>query len=140
MANVTKADLIAQVAAQAGTDKTTAAAVLKAFEETVAVTIKKGEWTVIHDGGDINTQWSQLVYNTEKEGKIPAGTSISFQMRAADVKGDLEATPWIGVVDGVPDQFPTGRFVEIRARLLITEDDLEESPVLSDVCVIKEGE
>ena len=80
------------------------------------------------------------MYNTEKQGKIPAGTSITFQMRAADVKADLEATPWIAVVDGVPDQFPTGRFVEIRARLLITQDDLEESPVLSDVCVIKEGE
>lgn len=35
MANITKAELVAQVAAQAGTDKTTAAAVLNAFEETV---------------------------------------------------------------------------------------------------------
>ena len=31
MANITKPELIAQVAAQAGTDKTTAANVLKAF-------------------------------------------------------------------------------------------------------------
>ncbi len=104
------------------------------------VTIKKGEWTVIHDGGDINTQWSQLVYNTEKEAKIPAGTSITFQMRAADIQADLEATPWIAVVDGVPEQFPSGRFVEIRARLLISQEDVEESPVLSDVCVIREGQ
>ena len=43
MANVTKADFIAQVAAQAGTDKTTAAAVIKAFEETVQATVKKGD-------------------------------------------------------------------------------------------------
>ena len=43
------------------------------------VTIKKGEWTVIHDGGDVNTQWSQLVYNTEKEAKIqgrPGGDPV----------------------------------------------------------------
>lgn len=39
VANITKADLIAQVAAQAGTDKTTAAAVLKAFEETVLANV-----------------------------------------------------------------------------------------------------
>lgn len=42
MANITKADLVAQVAAQAGTDKTTAAAVLKAFEETVLANVAKG--------------------------------------------------------------------------------------------------
>ena len=61
-------------------------------------------------------------------------------MRAADVKADLEATPWVAVVDGVPEQFPSGRYVEIRARLLISQEDVDESPVLSDVCVIKEGE
>lgn len=43
MANITKADLVAQVAAQAGTDKTTAAAVLKAFEETVLASVTKGD-------------------------------------------------------------------------------------------------
>ena len=47
MANVTKADFIAQVAAQAGTDKTTAAAVIKAFEETVQATVKKGDTIVL---------------------------------------------------------------------------------------------
>lgn len=43
MANMTKAELVAQVAAQAGTDKTTAAAVLKAFEETVVAKVKAGD-------------------------------------------------------------------------------------------------
>ena len=43
MANITKAELVAQVAAQAETDKTTAAAVLKAFEETVMASVAKGE-------------------------------------------------------------------------------------------------
>lgn len=43
MANITKADLVAQVAAQAGTDKTTAAAVLKAFEETILASVTKGD-------------------------------------------------------------------------------------------------
>ena len=104
------------------------------------VTIKKGEWTVVHDSGDDNSQWVQIAYNTEKEAKIPAGTTIGFQMRAAVLKADLAATPWTDVVDGVPEKFQTGRFVEVRARLLILEDDVDESPVLSDVCVIKEGD
>lgn len=43
MANITKAELVAQVAAQADTDKTTAAAVLKAFEETVLASVAKGD-------------------------------------------------------------------------------------------------
>ena len=43
MANITKAELVEQVAAQAGTDKTTAASVLKAFEETVLALVTKGE-------------------------------------------------------------------------------------------------
>ena len=43
MANITKAELVDQVAAAAGTDKTTAAAVLKAFEEVVTAGVKKGD-------------------------------------------------------------------------------------------------
>lgn len=43
MANITKAELVDQVAAQAGTDKTTAANVLKAFEETVLALVTDGE-------------------------------------------------------------------------------------------------
>ena len=43
MANITKAELVDQVAAAAGTDKTTAASVLKAFEEVVTAGVKKGD-------------------------------------------------------------------------------------------------
>lgn len=43
MANITKAELVDQVAAQAGTDKTTAAAVLKGFEEAVLAYVTKGD-------------------------------------------------------------------------------------------------
>lgn len=47
MANMTKADFIAQVAAEAGTDKTTAAAVIGAFERTVEATVTKGDSIVL---------------------------------------------------------------------------------------------
>jgi DNA-binding protein HU-beta len=43
VANITKAELVDQVAASAGTDKTTAAAVLKAFEEVVTNGVKNGD-------------------------------------------------------------------------------------------------
>jgi DNA-binding protein HU-beta len=43
VANITKAELVDQVAASAGTDKTTAAAVLKAFEEVVTAGVKNGD-------------------------------------------------------------------------------------------------
>ncbi len=43
MANITKAELVAKVAAQADVDKTTAANVLKAFEETVLASVAKGD-------------------------------------------------------------------------------------------------
>ena len=47
MANLTKAELGDPVAAQAGTDKTTAAAVLKGFEETVLALVTKGDKVVL---------------------------------------------------------------------------------------------
>ena len=82
MANVTKADLIAQVAAQAGTDKTTAAAVLKAFEETVAVTIKKGDSV------------SLTGFLTFKQGARAAGTARNPQT-GATVKVKAKKVPRI---------------------------------------------
>lgn len=43
MANISKAELVAQVAAQADVDKTTAANVLRAFEETVLASVAQGD-------------------------------------------------------------------------------------------------
>ena len=43
MANITKAELVDLVAKQAGTDKTTAAAVLKGFEEVVLAKVAAGD-------------------------------------------------------------------------------------------------
>ena len=88
MANVTKADFIAQVAAQAGTDKTTAAAVIKAFEETVAATVKKGDSVVLTGflkfeqgqrkaGTARNPQTGETVKTKAKKyPKVSAGTSL----------------------------------------------------------------
>jgi len=43
VANITKAELVDQIAKQAGTDKTSAAAFLKAFEEVVLASVTAGD-------------------------------------------------------------------------------------------------
>ena len=43
--------------------------------------------------------------------------------------------PW--VEGNLPTLPVAGRFYELRARLVISDQDIEESPVLSDVCVLK---
>jgi hypothetical protein len=101
------------------------------------VTVKKGEWTVVHDGGADDITWSEVLSNLEPQGKIPAGTSLTFQLRAANLQADLEATPWVAIEGTTPAQPVSGRFYELRARLLISAQDVDESPVLSDVCVTR---
>jgi len=103
------------------------------------VTVKKGEWTVAHDGGADDMVWAEVLFNLEPEGKVPPGTSLTFQLRAANTKADLEATPWVLVEGNTPAMPVVGRYYELRARLLITDQDSDESPVLSDVCVRNEG-
>jgi hypothetical protein len=100
------------------------------------ISITKGEWTVSHDSGEDATPWTKLIFNQEPEGKVPAGTSITFQVRAADTEDGLALQPWVDVEDGAPVQPVVGRYVEIRARLLITDEMLDESPVLSDLCIM----
>lgn len=104
------------------------------------ITVKKGEWSVIHDGGVANAAWAKVPYNTEPEGKVPAETSLTVEVRAADIKAELVDMPWILVVDGQIPGLAHGRYIEVRARLLITDPFVVESPVLSDVCVLKDGE
>ncbi len=100
------------------------------------VTVRKGEWTVVHDSGSDGTPWSQIAWNQEMQGKVIPGTSITFQVRAAGTKADLMLQPWTGVVNTVIDGVVAGRFIEVRARLVIEDDMLDESPVLSDVCIV----
>jgi hypothetical protein len=102
------------------------------------VTVTKGEWTVRSTtAAKTTSSGPRCLFNLEPEGKIPVGTSLTFQIRAANVKADLEATPWVIVEGNLPTLPVTGRFYELRARLVISDQDIEESPVLSDVCVLK---
>lgn len=56
------------------------------------ILVSSGEWSVVHDGVDLDSVWSKLLWNLEMEGKIPASTSITLHVRAADTKNELMQT------------------------------------------------
>lgn len=101
MANVSKADFIAQVAAQADTDKNTAAAVIKAFEETVGATLSKGDSIVLTGflkfeprdraaGTARNPQsGEQVETKAKKVPKVSAGTSLKKIVNGESPAADL---------------------------------------------------
>lgn len=101
MANVSKADFIAQVAAQADTDKNTAAAVIKAFEETVGATLSKGDSIVLTGflkfeqgqraaGEARNPQTGEKVQTKAKKvPKVSAGTALRKIVNGESPSADL---------------------------------------------------
>jgi len=101
------------------------------------ISVKKGEWTAVYDSNDISAEWTKLLANKEPEGKIPVGTTITYHARAADTEAELLNMPWVEVADEVISDFVGGRFLEVRARLVIETDNVMESPVLSDICAMK---
>lgn len=103
------------------------------------VSVKVGQWSVIHDGGEFDAAWGKVPYNTEPEGKVPDGTTLTVEVRASNTLGELGVQPWIPVVDGAVAEPVVGRLIELRARLRIDDPHLLESPVLSDLCVLRAG-
>ncbi len=101
------------------------------------ISVKKGEWTAIWDSEDEGAEWTGLLSNHEPEGDIPAGTYISFQVRAANTEAELAIQPWVTVNGESLDQFVGGRYAEVLARLLIEDEELNVSPILSDICLQK---
>lgn len=94
------------------------------------ITAPVGTWSVVQDGGTAGTRWGTVTWNTEPQGSVPPGTSITVEARAADTEGGLGAQPFTAVGNGT--QFSlTGRHVEVRATLRASPSGV--SPVLSDV-------
>lgn len=94
------------------------------------ITAPQGTWSVVQDGGAAGTNWGTVTWNTEAQGSEPAGTSIAFEARTADVEADLAAQAWTAVGNGVAFSL-TGRYIEVRGTLKANPSG--ESPVLSDV-------
>jgi hypothetical protein len=96
------------------------------------ITAPVGTWSVVQDGGVANQTWGKVTWNTEPQGSVPPGTSITFEARTANAEGDLGAQPFVAVANGT--QFAlTGRYIEVRATLQASPSGA--SPILSDVRV-----
>jgi len=80
------------------------------------ITAKVGTWTVTADSGEDNSLWGKITWNTEPEGNIPAGASISVKARAGNTQGELSIKPFIDVLSGVLFT-DTGRLLEVQTTL-----------------------
>jgi hypothetical protein len=94
------------------------------------ITAPIGTWTVVQDGGNAGQPWGKVTWNTEPQGSVPPGTSITVEARAADTEAGLASQPFVPVGNG--SQFAlTGRYIEVRATLRANSSG--DSPVLSDL-------
>ena len=104
--------------------------------QLLAATAPQGTWTVVQDGGAAGTQWGQIVWNTEAQGSVPAGTQILVEARAADSQAALGSQTFTPVTSASPLSL-TGRFIEVRVTL--RPSDAGTSPVLSDIRICEVG-
>lgn len=94
------------------------------------ITAPQGTWTVVQDGGQAGVPWGTVTWNTEAQGSVPPGTSITVEARTADTEAGLAGQTFTAVANGVTFA-QTGRFIEVRATL--TANAAGDSPVLSDL-------
>jgi streptogramin lyase len=99
-------------------------------------TAPQGTWTVVQDGGNAGTEWGKVTWNTEAQGSVPAGTSLTVEARAADTEAALGSETYVAVTNGAAFDL-TGRFIQVRVTLKPDEDG--NSPVLSDIRIQTRG-
>jgi hypothetical protein len=97
------------------------------------ITDPTGIWTVVADAGETGAEWDSVDWNNEPEASVPAGASITVEVRSADTIGGLSLQPYMMVVNGNTGINKLGQFLQVRATL--RPDDNDESPVLSDLRV-----
>ncbi|WP_197043307.1 Vgb family protein [Saccharothrix sp. NRRL B-16314] len=94
------------------------------------ITAPVGTWSVVQDGGVAGQTWGTVTWNTEAEGSVPAGTSITVEARTSDTEAGLAGETFTPVSNGV--KFArVGRYIEVRATL--TANPSGDTPVLSDL-------
>ncbi|MDU0288323.1 hypothetical protein [Saccharothrix longispora] len=94
------------------------------------ITAPIGTWSVVQDGGVAGQTWGTVTWNTEAQGSVPPGTSITVEARASDTEAGLAGEAFAPVSNGVEFAL-VGRYVEVRATL--TASPSGASPVLSDL-------
>jgi hypothetical protein len=94
------------------------------------ITAPIGTWNVVQDGGVTGAAWGKVTWNTEPQGSVPAGTSITVEARSADTEVGLTGQPFVPVANDA--QFAlTGRYIEVRTTLRASPSGT--SPILSDL-------
>ncbi|MGY0236118.1 Vgb family protein [Longispora urticae] len=94
------------------------------------ITAPQGTWNVVQDAGFAGAPWGKVTWNTEPQGSVPPGTSITVEARTADTEAGLAAQPYLPVGNGV--QFGlVGRYIEVRTTLKASPSGA--SPILSDL-------
>lgn len=94
------------------------------------ITAPVGTWSVVQDGGVAGQTWGTVTWNTEAQGSVPPGTSITVEARTSDTEAGLAGETFTPVSNGV--KFArVGRYIEVRATL--TASPSGDSPVLSDL-------
>jgi hypothetical protein len=96
------------------------------------VTAPFGTWTVRQDAGVGGAEWTGVTWNTEPQGSVPPGTSITVEARTSETLAGLDTASYQPVDNGAPTGL-FGRYIEVRATLTSSDDGT--SPVLSDVRV-----
>ena len=81
---------------------------------------KQGTWEVVKDGQTAGRAWGAIIWNTEAAGIVPAGSSLTIQVRAADTQTALSSQAFVTVTNGAPINL-TGRYLDVVATLAITQ-------------------
>ena len=99
-------------------------------------TAPQGTWTVVQDSGAAGTAWGTIRWNTEAQGNVPDGASLTVEARAAESEAGLGVEPYVAVSNGTAFS-RTGRFIQVRVTL--KPNDAAVSPVLSDLRICSAG-
>ncbi|HEU6444275.1 MAG TPA: PASTA domain-containing protein [Gaiellaceae bacterium] len=99
-------------------------------------TSPQGSWNVVQDGGAAGRAWGTIRWNTEAQGSVPAGASITVEVRASDSEAGLGGQSFAAVSNDTAFSV-TGRFLEVRVTLRPNQQG--ESPVLSDLRICAVG-
>ncbi|MDO9446019.1 MAG: thrombospondin type 3 repeat-containing protein [Dehalococcoidia bacterium] len=98
--------------------------------QLLSSTSPQGSWTVVQDGGAEGTNWGNVSWNNEPEGNVPAGTTLTVEVRTAETEAGLGSQSYVAVSNDTTFNL-SGRFIQVRVTLIANEDG--ESPVLSDI-------
>lgn len=92
-----------------------------------------GTFVRVVDSGEADTEWDLVRWNTEPQGSVPEGTSITVEARAANTVAGLSFEDYAPVGNGAAGIGLMGQFIQLRAVLTPNTDN--DSPILSDIIV-----